>query len=218
MMMSHSDIGWCDPDAVLYTGRRFLKGPITSTDPMEVVVQILKHLPPGWPRIVAVLVLALLFFFPDMRRLLAREFHDKERFGQAKKLLELRKLELTVVDLKARHPQAQNVSIDSQIEALLSEPQREAKAAKSLVWIDRFKLTMAGSLTLMLMGTIALWHSDKLADGNLGKFLLTEFGLAALSGALASAIPCRYRWECVFRGFMIPALLAALAVAAKGSM
>jgi hypothetical protein len=185
---------------------------------VEIVVQILKHLPSGWPRIIVLLGLALLFFFPEMRRLLTKGHRDKERFGQAKQLLELRKLELTVVDLKFKYPEAQNVSLDLQIEELLCEPQSNPQEIKSFDWKDRLKFSLAGSFALMVMGSIAIWHSGKLVDGELGKFILTELGLTVICGFLASVIPCYYRWECVFRGFLIPALLGALAVAAKGNM
>lgn len=185
---------------------------------MEIVVQVLKHLPSGWPRIVAILGLALLFFFPEMRRLITRGFHDKERLGNAKRLLELRKLELTVVDLKAKHPEAQNVGLDSRIEELLSEPHPEPQEIESIGWNERLKYSMAGSLALTVMGSIAIWHSGVIDDGDMGKFILVELGMTLICGFLASVLPCRYRWESVFRGFLIPALLGALVVAAKGNV
>lgn len=185
---------------------------------MEIVIQILKHLPPGWPRIVALLGLASLFFFPEMRRLLTQGFHDKERFKHAKQLLELRKLELTVADLKLQHPEAQNASLDSRIDELLSEPQQGPQEIESIRWIDRLKFSLAGSCALMALGSIALWHSGKLEDVSMGKFMLTELGLTVTCGLLASFIPSHFRWECTFRGILIPALLGAFVVAAKGNM
>jgi hypothetical protein len=191
---------------------------------MEIVVQILKHLPAGWPRIVVLIGIGLLFFFPELRRLLAKRQQDKERLERVKQLLELRKLELTVVDLKAKYPDAQNTHIDSQIEELLSEPQPlseptpELQKAEPLAWIDRFKFSLAGSFALMIIGGIALWLSGRFLGGDDAvKVILIELGLTVLCGLLASAIPCRSRWECIFRGFVIPALLGALTVAAKGN-
>jgi hypothetical protein len=191
---------------------------------MEIVVQILKHLPAGWPRIVVLIGLGLLFFFPELRRLLTKRQHDKERLEHVTQLLELRKLELTVVDLKAKYPDAQNKNLDSRIEKLLSEPQPpieptpDQQKPEPLAWLDRFKLSLAGSFALMILGGIALWFSGRFLGGDdTAKVILIELGLALLCGLLASAIPCRHRWECVFRGFLIPALLGALAVAAKGN-
>jgi len=185
---------------------------------VEIVVQILKHLPPGWPRIAVLIGLAILFFFPEIRRKFSKGFHDKERFGNAKQLLELRKLELTVVDLKANHPDAHNESLDSQIQNLLNDPQPPPREPDSFDWPERLKFSLVGSFVMMVMGSIALWHSGMFEDGGLGKAILTELGLTLMCGFLASLIPCHYRWECVFRGFLIPALLGALAIAAKGSV
>jgi hypothetical protein len=70
----------------------------------------------------------------------------------------------------------------------------------------------------MLLGSIALWRNGMFIDGGMGKALFIEMGLTLICGFLASLIPCHYRWDCVFRGFLIPALLGALAMAAKGSV
>ena len=192
---------------------------------MEIVVQILKHLPPGWPRIVVLIGLGLLFFFPELRRLLTNKHHEKEQLEQVKQLLELRKLELTVVDLKVKHPEAKNVNIDSQIKEIFSEPQPLSEPTpvpqktELLGWNERLKFSLAGSFALMIIGGIALWLSGRFLVGeDTLKVILVELGLAVICGLLASAIPGRSRWECVFRGFLIPALLGALTVTAKGNM
>jgi hypothetical protein len=65
---------------------------------VEIAIQLIKQLPAGWPRILVLLGLGLLFFFPEMRRMLTQGHREKERFGHAKQLLELRKLELTVAE------------------------------------------------------------------------------------------------------------------------
>ncbi len=192
---------------------------------MEIVVQVLKHLPSGWPRIIAVVGLGLLFFFPEMRRLLTSRQRDKERLEKVNRLLELRKLELTVEDLKAKHPEAKNERIDSQIEEIFSEPPPVSEPTPNdqkkepIGWIERLKFSLAGSFALMVIGAIALWHSGRFLGGDdTVKVILVELGLTVLCGFLASTLPCRFRWECVFRGFLIPALLGALAVAAKGNV
>jgi hypothetical protein len=190
---------------------------------MEIVTQILKHLPAGWPRIIALVGLGMLFFFPELRRLLTQRHRNKENLDLAKQLLELRQLELTVVDLKSKHPEAKNVNLDGRIQEIFSEPTQtseanaEPKLTEPIAWVDRLKFAMIGSFSLMLLGSIALWHSGKFLGGNVVQAILIELGLAVLCGFIASAIPCRSRWECVFRGFLIPALLGALAVAAKGN-
>ena len=191
---------------------------------MEIVVQILKHLPAGWPRIAVLIGLGLLFFFPELRRLLTKRHQDKEQLERVKELLELRKLELTVVDLKAKHPDAKNVNIDSQIEKIfdapqpISEPQPVPQHTEQLPWNERLKFSLTGSFALMIIGGIALWLSGRFDQGgDTIKVVLVELGVAVICGLLASAIPCRSRWECVFRGFLIPALLGALTVTAMGN-
>lgn len=191
---------------------------------MEIVTQILKHLPAGWPRIVALVGLGMLFFFPELRRVLTQQHRNKENLELAKQLLTLRQLELTVFDLKSKHPDAKNDYIDGRIQEIFTEPAQPSKAnadpesASSIVWVDRLKFALIGSFSLMLLGSIALWHNGKFLGGNVVEAIFVELGLAVICGFIASAIPCRSRWECVFRGFLIPAFLGALAVAAKGSL
>lgn len=191
---------------------------------MEIAVQIIKHLPPGWPRIIVLIGLGLLFFFPEIRRLLTKRHDEKENLERVKELLELRKLELTVVELRAKNPEAINKTIDAEIEKIFSEPPsvRESKPAaqkqEPLSWIERLKYSLAGSFTLLILGGVALWFGGRFADSDdMVKVILVELGLAVLCGFLASSIPCRNRWECVFRGFLIPALLGALTVTAMGN-
>jgi hypothetical protein len=191
---------------------------------MEIAVQIIKHLPPGWPRIIVLIGLALLFFFPEIRRLFTKRRHEKENLERVKELLELRKLELTVVDLKVKHPEAKNENIDSEIEKIfsepfsVSEPEPDSQKNELLSWTERLKFSLAGSFTLLILGGMALWLGGRFAgSGDTVKVIFVELGLAVLCGLLASAIPCRNRWECVFRGFLIPALLGALTVVAMGN-
>jgi hypothetical protein len=185
---------------------------------VEIVVQIIKQLPTGWPRLLVLLGLDLLFFFPEMRRMLTRGYREKEQFGKAQQLLELRKLELTVVDLKAKHPEALNQYVDLQIEELLSESQTEHQKVPLLGWKVRLLYSLVGSFSLMIIGTIALWHNGRFVDSEAGVVILTELVLTAICSFLVSAIPGRSPWEFVFRGFLIPALIGAVAVVAKGAM
>ena len=190
---------------------------------MEIAVQILKHLPAGWPRIVALIGLGLLFFFPELRRLVSKRRHDKENVDRVKVLLELRKLELSVVGLQAQHPEAKNEHVDSEIarifrELSVMEPEPVPKKKQPLPWIERLKFSLIGSFTLLVLGGVALWLSGRFAEsGDTLKVILIELVLAVMCGFLASALPCRNRWECIFRGFLIPALLGALTVTAMGN-
>lgn len=198
--------------------------PTKKSRNMEIVVQVLKHLPPGAPRILAVLGLGLMFFFPEIRRIFTKRHRDKDRLEQATQLLEFRKLELTVMDLKAKHPDAKNEKIDSQIEKILNEsdpdvePNQLNEEEEQIGWVARLKYSLAGSFALMILGAVALLLSGRFqGDQDAVKAILIELGLAVLSAVLASAIPSRSRWECVFRGFLIPTLIGALTVAAMSN-
>ena len=191
---------------------------------MEIAVQVLKHLPPGWPRIAVLVGLGLLFFFPELRRFITKRHEDKENFERVKQLLELRKLELMVVDLKSKHPEAINTTIDSRIEKIFSAPQAAdepkpvSEKKEPIPWLERFKFSLVGSFSLMVIGGIALLLSGRFLVGDdTVRVVVVELGLAVFCGFLASAIPCRSRWECVFRGFLIPAVLGALVVAARNN-
>ena len=191
---------------------------------MEIVVQILKHLPAGWPRILAVMLLGIMFFFPEMRRRLTKSHREKEQLELAKQLLELRQLELTVAGLKSKTPESKNIKLDSQIEKIFSEPgllsesDSDAEMTGTIEWVSRLKFSMIGSFTLMILGSIALWHSGRFIGENAPEVILFELSLAVVCGFIAALVPSRSRWESVFRGFLIPAVIGALAVAAKGNM
>lgn len=184
---------------------------------MEIVFQILKQLPSGWPRIAVLVGLGLLFFLPEMRRMLTWHVWTNERFELAKQLLELRQLEITVEELKAQHPESKNEVIDGRVRELLDVSPSESQLAEPIAWTDRLKYSLAGSFALMILGTIALWHSGKFVGENATQVILVELGYTAICGFLAAAIPARNRWESVFRGFLIPAFLGALMATAMGS-
>ena len=191
---------------------------------MEIVVQILKNLPAGWPRIIVFVGLGLLFFFPEFRHMLTRRRDEDERLDQLKQLLELRKLELDVAELKANNPQAENPKLDLQIGdefskvTLQDEPKPKAESTEMLPWFDRIKFSLAGSSVLMTFGVLALWFGGRFLGGDdVLKVISIEVGLTLICGMLASAIPSRSPWECVFRGILIPALLGAMTVAAIGN-
>ena len=184
---------------------------------MEIVFQIIEHLPSGWPRIAVLAALGTLFFLPEMRRKVTWHLSDKERFDRARQLLELRQLEIEVKELQAQHPESKNELLDMEIKALLHEVPKESLAPERIAWPDRFRYAMSGSFSLMVLGTLALWQSGKFVDKSALHVISVELGYAVASGLLASAIPSRHAWECVFRGFLIPAILGAMVAAVIGN-
>ena len=184
---------------------------------MEIVFEILKNLPSGWPRILVLVGLGLLYFLPEMRRMLAWRLFKDERIELAKQLLELRQLELTVRTMKVEHPELTNEVIDARIEELMDASSTETEVPDWAPWTDRIKYALAGSCAVLILGTMALAQSGKFVGKDPVQVVLIQVGIMVICGLLASAMPARYRWECVFRGFLIPALLGALMAAVVGS-
>ena len=180
---------------------------------MEVVVQIVKQLPAGWPRVAALAGLVLLLLLPDARRLLTQGELRKKKLEKRKRLLELRKLELEVAGLKDKNADAEDSMLDAQIAALAIEPEEDRKP---LEWRERAKFALMGSFSWMLVGLLALWFTDLFTGSELIKGALVELLVALVCGLIAAAIPSQSGSASTFRGFLIPAVVAALAVVARG--
>ena len=185
---------------------------------MEIAFQILKQLPAGVSRIAVVAVLAVLFFLPEMRRKLTWQLWEDDRFERAKKLLELRQLQIQVEASKSEHPEAKNEYLDGQITELIAEssPGTSLKP-EPIAWRHRLRHCLAGSFALMVLGTIALSLSGSFDAESPLHVIGVEMGYTAVCGFLASAIPARHAWECVFRGILIPIIIGAMVAAAIGN-
>ena len=61
---------------------------------MEVIIQIIKQLPPIWPRLAVLIGLILLVALPQTRRILTRAGPGAKRLERAKELLAVRKLQV----------------------------------------------------------------------------------------------------------------------------
>ena len=183
---------------------------------MEIVVQIVQQIPPVWPRVAALLGLALLFFLPEARRLLMHRVFAEHKTEQLKHLLQLRKLELEVAALKAANPDAVDSAVDAAIMKLQTRPVDDLEEGDSLGWPVRARFALAGAFSGMLINSLALWVMNHFDVIEPTQVLFKEFVVAVAGGLLASAIPSRARWYCVFRGILIPAIIAALGVTALG--
>jgi len=185
---------------------------------MEIAFQILKQLPSGLARTAVVAALAVLFFLPEMRRRLKWQLWEDDRLERAKKLLELRQLEIQVEELTAGHPESKNDYLDGQIKTLMAgSPTEKPVIPKPVSWRKRLQYALAGSLALMTLGTIALYYSGKFDGQSPLHAIAAELGYTVICGTLVSTIPARHNWECVFRGFVIPVFLGALVAAAIGN-
>ena len=183
---------------------------------MEIVVQLVQQIPPVWPRVAALLGLALLFFLPEARRFLMHKAFGEQRTEQLKILLQVRKLELEVAALKAANPEAGISAIDAEIEKIQTHPVADLKEGDSLAWPERARFALTGAFSGMLINTLALWVMSHFDIVEPSQVLRKESVVAVAGGLLASAIPSHARWYCVFRGILIPAIVAALGVTALG--
>ena len=114
------------------------------------VIQIIKQLPPIWPRLA---VLIALLALPQTRRILTRGETGTRRLERAKGLLAVRKLQIEVAALRAAHPEVGNSILDEQIEGILVAPVEEDEdAGPPLTWMERLKLAGAGALGFILFG------------------------------------------------------------------
>ncbi len=108
---------------------------------LEVITHIFKQLPPIWPRVIVLALLVLALALPQTRRVLFRRSMGTRRLERAKKLLELRKLEIEVAALRSQHSDLKDSVLDQRISRILVESLSEdEEKAPRLPWIDRLKL------------------------------------------------------------------------------
>lgn len=181
---------------------------------METITEIIKQLPPFWPRLAAVGVLLLMMGLPQANKLLKGAATGSKRLARAKELLQTRKLQIDIDTLRAANPDLPDSILDKQIDRLLADTVKE-DTELPLSWPERLKLAGAGGLTLALLGVLVAGFSGKRVGVDLligaGKELLVIIPCALI----ASAIPARTRWVPVFYGVLLPILVVALAVTAR---
>lgn len=192
----------------------------SSVRRMEILVHIFKQLPAFWPRAVLLGVLLLLVLLPQTRSLLTRGGLGSRRLDRAKRLLELRKIELEVAALRAQHAAAGGSQLDAQIERLLrrdvEQAGDDAGDEPTLPWVDRARLAAIGAGSFLLLTTLALGITGRRTGSELAVVAGKELLALLPCALLASAIPTRARWGPVFYGFLVPVVVAALAVTARG--
>jgi hypothetical protein len=177
---------------------------------MEIVIQIFKQLPPFWPRLVLLVFLILLVALPQSRRLLRGRGASLDR---AKRLLEVRKLEIEVAKLRAGNPDTGDSVLDDQIRKILSKEAKEDE--RGLAWLERLKLAGYGALSFLILGLLAIGLTGRHAGVELISVAFKELLIIVPCAVIASAIPATNRWGPIFYGFLVPILVVALAVTAR---
>ena len=139
-----------------------------------------------------------------------------KRLERAKELLAVRKLQIEVAALRAEHPEVSDSLLDEQIEGILVAPVEEDEdAGPPPKWMERLKLAGAAGLGFMLFGILAAGLSGRREGVELFTVAVRELLVIIPCALIASAIPARNRWGPVFYGFLMPILVAALAVTAR---
>ena len=179
---------------------------------METIAQMIKQLPPFGPRLAAVIVLILLLLLPQAKSLF--KGGGTKRLDRAKKLLEVRKLQIDVDKLRAANSERPDSVLDRRIDRILVETADEDEEPP-LPWSERLKLACAGGLGLALLGVLVALIGDRWQGVALLSALLKELVVIVPCAFVASAIPARSRWLPVFYGFLMPTLVVAVAVTAR---
>ena len=185
---------------------------------MELFIKIFKQLPPFWPRVAAIVVIGLVLLLPKLRPLISSASRNRRRLDHAKRLLELRKLQVDVAVARASHPEIAESEIDRQIETILDRAIEDGDDddRPPLPWRERATLAAMGTLAFIVVGVLGLWVAADRTVGEIAMTALRELPVLVPGALIASAIPSQYRSSTVVAGFVVPVLLTALAVTARG--
>lgn len=185
---------------------------------MDILIQIFKQLPPFWPRLALVAVVLLLLMAPQARRWAKRAGLGDQQLARTKELLALRKLEIEVAALRQAHPDVEDSPLDEELRrsvaALVGE---EVAVAEPIPWPERLRLAAMGTGTILVLGLLAVWLSGRKTGGALGWLALYEATGLAPCALIASALPARVKWAPVLYGVVMPIVVAAVVVAARGN-
>jgi hypothetical protein len=184
---------------------------VIRSKPMEAIAKIMEQVPPFWPRVAAVAVVFLVMALPQARNIFKGA--GGKRLDRAKKLLEVRKLQIDVDKLRAANPELPDSVLDRQIDRLLADSADDDE--EPVPWQERLKLAAAGGLALALLGVLVAVFGRGWEGIELVTRVLKELIVIVPCAFIASAIPVRRRWLSMFYGFMMPTLIVAISVAAR---
>lgn len=186
---------------------------------MEILLALFKQLPPVLPRVLLLLALGALLLLPRGRALLTRG--GKRRLRRTRDLLEVRKLQIEVEVLRAQHPEVADTPLDARLARLLraeeagAPEQPEEDEDPPLPWPARARGAFAGSLAIFLVAVLAALAGGRHEGMGLVHVALRDLLVLVPCGLLASALPSRAAWASALYGAVLPALVAALVIAAR---
>jgi hypothetical protein len=184
---------------------------------VELFIRIFKQIPPLWPRLAVVAVIALIMLAPKTRALVMRGGRGKARLDRAKRLLEVRKLQIDVATLRAKNPDVAESPLDATIARILGHPDvhDDEEDGPPLAWPVRLAWAAAGGLAFLAAGALGLLIAGDRAGGETLHVAARELLLLVPGVMLASALPAQARWNAVLYGALVPLLVTALAVMAR---
>jgi hypothetical protein len=184
---------------------------------VELFIRIFKQIPPLWPRLALVAAIALLLLAPRTRTLLMGGGRGKRRLDRAKRLLEVRKLQIDVATLRAKNPDVPESPLDATIERILGHPDvhDDEEDGPPLTWPARLTWAAAGGLVFLVVGALGLAIAGDRTGGEILRIAARELVLLVPGVLLASALPAQARWNAVLYGALVPLLVTALSVIAR---
>jgi len=184
---------------------------------MEFFIQIFKQLPPFWPKVMVLLAIAALLLLPGARSLFRQASTGNRRLARAKSLLEVRKLQLDVETLRAKNPDAAPSVLDPPIKKLLAVvvEAEDEEEARPLEWKERARFALRGAAVLFVVSLLTLGLTGRRTGVELLQVGFWELVVLLPCGLLAATIPSSSRWSSILYGFLLPAVVASIAVAAR---
>jgi len=185
------------------------------------VIALFQKLPPGWPRVLMVGLLGAAMFTPQLRQLLTGGKVQTKRMDQAKRMLEIRKLQMEVEALEATRGSKGGVddavrrAVDT---ALVESLQEDPEDAPPPPYAERLRYAALGALTFfivtVLLATVGgVTGPDQAVT--ITSLVLRSALVCAISALLAAALPTRVHWGSALFGALIPTLMGALAALAR---
>jgi|SoiMethySBSTD1v2_1073268.scaffolds.fasta_scaffold49109_5 hypothetical protein len=188
---------------------------------MQFVIELIQKIPAGWPRLLTFAALVVSYFlFPDLSKKLSGGAKEKQDLERMMQFLQMKKLLLDIEVLKKE----KNLSgIEFPGEARILAELKEsgvatAKSPEKISYLGRLSYSLLGGFVFFLMAALFFAFGrlhEQLSVLESAKFLLKEFGFAALCGVLASLIPMGNRRASFLYGLTMPLVLGLVVLSAE---
>lgn len=187
---------------------------------MEIAVQLISKIPEGWPRVVAVLVVAAIYILPMLRGQVGRRDRQRPELEHLRLILEVKKLgaELEVLGQGRDLGDLSGADEAKRLRSLLRG--REATAAAdepALAFRARAQAALAGSLvTAMLVTMVVLAGVVRPPSLSLLVFAARGLFTVVTGTVLVGLLPTRTRTQSFVYGLLLPFAVALVVVLSQG--